>query len=148
MPKKSKPALSGYDGPRKTSLESIRLHCRQCMGDNLALIRDCVTAACALHAYRSGEIEEGASRRLLRVVRTFCDTCAADGDVAGCGAGKTYQSLPPCPLWPYRMGKSPYTSARVRDQRRARAVQSRFWETPQGISAKGSDDTGSAPTSA
>ena len=147
MTKKIKPALRGYDGPRKTSLESIRLHCKQCMGDHLALIRDCATGACALHPYRSGEIEEGASRRLLKVIRSFCDTCAADGDVGGCGAGKTYQSLPPCPLWPYRTGRSPYVTQRVRDQRRARAVQSRFWETGQAVSVQGSDDTGPPPTS-
>lgn len=147
MAKKNKPALSGYDGPRKTALESIRSHCRQCMGDNLALIRECQTKGCALHSYRTGEIETGASRRLLKVIRSFCDTCAAEGDVSGCTAGRVFLALPPCPLWPYRTGRSPYTSEKVREQRRARAVQSRFWETGQANSAKGSDDTSPASPS-
>jgi len=124
MSKKTSPAVPGYDGPRKSALESIRLHCRQCMGDSLALIRDCVTTECAFHPYRSGEIPAGASRRLLKVIRSFCESCAADGDVAGCTAGKSYLSLSPCPIWPFRSGRNPYYGEGRKERLREHAIRS------------------------
>ena len=122
MPKKTKLAVTGFDGPRKTALESIRLFCVQCMGGQRNLVADCPSVDCAFHAYRSGVIEAGASRRLLRVIRSYCDGCAPGGDVAGCTAGKIYLDLSPCPIWPFRSGRSPYYSAEAREQRRARAI--------------------------
>ena len=122
MPKKNKPAVAGFDGPRKTALESIRLHCIACAGGSYALVADCTSHDCAFFAYRSGAIADGASRRLLRVIKSYCDGCAPDGDAAGCTAGKCYLSLAACPLWPYRTGRSPYFSEKAREQRRARAL--------------------------
>ena len=122
MPKKSKVAIPGYDGPRKTALESIRLFCIQCMGGSFALVTDCPSVDCAFYPYRSGAIEAGASRRLLKVIRSYCDGCAPGGDVAGCTAGKIYLDLSPCPVWPLRSGRSPYYSAEAREQRRVRAI--------------------------
>ncbi len=122
MPKKIKVAVPGYDGPRKTALESIRLHCVQCMGGSPSLVTDCPSADCAFYAYRSGVIEVGASRRLLRVIRAYCDGCAPSGDVNGCTAGRHYLDLSPYPVWPFRSGRSPYYSAEAREQRRARAI--------------------------
>ena len=119
---KTKPTVPGYDGPRKTALESIRLFCIGCMGGSFALVSECPSVDCAFHAYRSGVIEAGASRRLLRVIRSYCDGCAPGGDVAGCTAGKIYLDLPPCPIWPFRSGRSPYYSAEAREQRRTRAL--------------------------
>jgi len=37
-------------------------------------------------------------------------------------AGKVFMDLTPCPIWPYRRGVSPYFSAKVREQRRERAL--------------------------
>lgn len=122
MPKKIKPAVPGFDGPRKTALESIRLFCIGCMGGSFALVTKCPSVNCAFHAYRSGAIEAGASRRLLKVIRSYCDGCALGGDVAGCTAGRNFLDLTPCPIWPFRSGRSPYYSAEARAQRRARAI--------------------------
>jgi hypothetical protein len=117
-----KPAVPGFDGPRKTALESIRLHCVQCMGGSFALVSECPSMDCVFHAYRMGIIEGGASRRLLRVINSYCDGCAPGGDVAACTAGKMYLDLSPCPIWPFRSGRSPYYSAEAREQRRVRAI--------------------------
>lgn len=119
---KAKPAVPGYAGPRKTALESIRLHCVQCQGGSFALVSECASVDCAFHAYRTGVIEVGASRRLLKVIKSYCAGCAPSGDVGGCTAGKNYLDLTPCPIWPYRRGVSPYYSAEAREQRRARAI--------------------------
>ena len=119
---KAKPAVPGFDGPRKTALESIRLFCVGCMGGSFALVSECPSVDCAFHAYRSGAIEAGAPRRLLKVIKSYCDTCAPGGDVGGCTAGRCYLDLSPCPIWPFRSGRSPYYSAEAREQRRARAI--------------------------
>lgn len=119
---KTRPAVPGYEGARKTALESIRLHCVQCMGGSFTLVTDCRSSDCVFHQYRSGAIEAGASRRLLKVIKTFCDICAPGGDVNSCTAGRRYMDLSPCPVWPFRRGVSPYYSAEAREQRRARAI--------------------------
>ena len=138
---KTRPAVPGFDGPRKTALESIRLHCVQCMGGSFALVTDCPSPACLFFPYRSGAIEAGASRRLLRVIRSYCDGCAPGGDVAGCTAGRCYLDLFPCPVWPYRRGVSPYYSAEAREQRRARAISLFGTATQEADSAPGFAET-------
>lgn len=142
MPKKIKPAVSGFDGPRKTALESIRLFCLGCMGGARSLVADCPSSDCIFYPYRSGAIEPGASRRLLKVIKSYCDICAPGGDVAGCTAGKNYLDLSPCPSWPYRMGRSPYFSAEAREQRRARALSLFGRATQEADSAPRIDGTG------
>ena len=122
MPRKIKATAPAFDGPRKTALESIRLFCVGCMGGSFALVTDCPSVDCAFYPYRSGAIEAGASRRLLKVIRAYCDGCAPDSDVGGCTAGKIYLDLSPCPIWPFRSGRSPYYSAEAREQRRTRAI--------------------------
>jgi hypothetical protein len=122
MSKKSKVAVPGFDGPRKTALESIRLFCIGCMGGQRNLVADCPSTGCIFFNYRMREIADGASRRLLKVIRSYCDGCAPGGDVACCTAGKIYLDLSPCPVWPFRSGRSPYYSAEAREQRRTRAI--------------------------
>jgi len=122
MHKNPNPAVPGYDGPRKTALESLRLFCIGCMCGSFSQVSDCPSVDCAFYLYRMGIIEDGASRRLLKVIKTYCDGCAPGGDVAGCAAGKNYLDLVPCPVWPYRRGVSPYYSAEAREQRRARTI--------------------------
>ena len=122
---KAKPAVPpGFDGPRKTALESIRLHCVQCMGGSFALVADCPSTACLFFPYRSGVIEAGASRRLLKAIRSYCDGCAPGGDVAGCTAGKCYLSLSACPVWPFRSGRSPYYGEGRKERLREHAIRS------------------------
>ena len=122
MSKSTKPVVPGYDGERKTPLEAIRAHCVRCQGGSFALVSDCNSPACPFYAYRSGAISEGASRRLLRVIKSYCDACAPDGDAAGCTAGKCYLDLAACTLWPFRRGRSPYYSEKTREACRARAL--------------------------
>lgn len=143
---KAKPAVPGFDGPRKTALESIRLFCIGCMGGSLSLVTDCPSTACMFFPYRSGAIEPGASRRLLKVIRTCCDGCAPDGDVAGCTAGKIYLDLLPCPIWPFRSGRSPYYSAEAREQRRARALSLFGSATQEADSRSGFDGSAASGT--
>ena len=138
---REKPSAPGFDGPRKTSLESIRLHCVQCMGGSFALVTDCPSTACVFFPYRSGVIEAGKSRRLLRVIRSYCDGCASGGDANGCTAGRCYLSLAPCPVWPFRSGRSPYYSAEVREQRRARALSLFGTATQEADCATGFSET-------
>ena len=92
------------------------------MGGQRNLVADCPSTGCIFFNYRMGEIADGASRRLLKVIRSYCVGCALGGDVAGCTAGKIYLDLLPCPIWPYRRGVSPYYSAEAREQRRTRAI--------------------------
>ncbi len=122
MPRKIKAAVPGFDGARKTALESIRLFCVGCMGGSFALVSECPSLDCVFHAYRKGVIEAGAPRRLLNVIKSYCVGCAPSGDVGGCKAGKNFLDLTPCPIWPYRRGVSPYYSAKAREPRRARAI--------------------------
>jgi len=144
---KTKPAVPGFDGPRKTALESIRLFCVQCMGGSFALVAECPSTACIFYPYRSGAIEPGASRRLLKVIRSHCDICAPGGDVAGCTAGKIYLDLSPCPIWPFRSGRSPYYSPEAREQRRARAISLFGSGTQEADSAPRIDGIGVGGTS-
>ena len=122
MPKNNKPAVPGFDGPSKTTLESLRLFCIGCMGGSFSLVTDCPSTGCLFYPYRSGVIETGASRRLLKVIKSYCEACTPGGNVAGCTAGSCYLSLAPCPVWPFRRGVSPYYSAKTREARRARAL--------------------------
>lgn len=121
---KSKPAVPGFDGPRKTALESIRLFCVGCMGGQRNLVADCPSTGCMFFPYCMGEIANGASRRLLRVIRSYCDGCASGGDVAGCTAGRNFLDLAPCPLWPFRAGSNPYYGDKRRERLREHAIRS------------------------
>jgi len=142
MPKKKASQLAGYEGKRLTPLAAIRSMCRSCMGNGAQLVADCVSEACPLHPYRSGAIEAGASRRLLRVIKTFCATCAADSDAAACTAGRAYLSLPACPLWPYRLGRSPFVSAEVRERRRELGLKYGFGAAQEPVSRARIDGIG------
>lgn len=147
MPKSLKKPVPGYDGPRKTSLESIRLFCIACMGGSFALVASCTSTTCPFHGHRMGVIEPGASRRLLKVIKSYCDTCALGGDVTGCTAGRCFLDLAPCPVWPFRNGRSPYYSVEAREQRRVRANYLFGNVTQEADCAHGIDVTGAGGTS-
>jgi hypothetical protein len=128
MPKKTKPAVPGFDGPRKTALESIRLFCVGCMGGSFALVAECPSVDCIFYRYRTGTIEPGADRRLMRIIKTYCaEQCLPQEDPAGCTAGKAYLDLSPCPVWPFRLGRNPYYGDERRERLREQAISS-GWE--------------------
>lgn len=91
-----------------TPLQAIRKKCLECMNDQPSLIRDCHQSDCILHPYRMGRIEEGADRRLLRVIRSFClEYAGSKSEVRNCAHGDAYLGLFSCPLFDFRMGRRP-----------------------------------------
>lgn len=124
MPKKSKPAVPGFDGPRKTALESLRLFCVGCTGGSFALVADCPSKGCLFFPYGSGSIADGADRRLLRIIKCYCEACEPDGNPSACTAGKKYLDLDPCWVWPFRTGRSPYYGEGRREKLRQHALAS------------------------
>ena len=89
-----------------TPLQSIRKECLYCMGGSFKLVAECETITCGLWSYRTGRIEPGADRRLLRVIRQFCLQCVGSAiEVRKC-TGKLLDGTI-CNLHPYRHGKRP-----------------------------------------
>lgn len=100
--------LPGFEGKRRTPLLAIRAFCLACMGGSAQLVAECASTTCPFHGQRTGTIEPGASRRLLKVIKAYCaGQCLSQGDPVGCMAGRGYLDLSPCPCWPYRMGRNP-----------------------------------------
>ena len=125
MPKKLKPAVPGYDGKRQTALESIRAFCVGCQGGQHSLVTACPSTACAFFPYRSGSIADKADRRLLRIIATYCrEQCLPQEDPRDCTAGKMFLDLSPCPVWPFRTGRSPYYGEGRREKLRQHALTS------------------------
>jgi len=123
MPKKSSSAIPGYDGKRRTALESLRAFCVSCMGGQPSLVAGCPSGDCTLFPYRSGEIEDGADRRLTRVIKSYCsEQCLPAEDPAGCTAGKKYLEHAACALWPFRRGRNPYYGDARRERLRQHAL--------------------------
>ena len=119
-----KPVVPGFDGKRRTALESIRRFCLACMGGSAPLVAECASPACAFHGHRMGVIEQGADRRLVRVIAGYCrEQCQPGEDPAACTAGKVFMDLEPCPCWPFRTGRNPYISAEQREKQRQRAQE-------------------------
>ena len=139
-----KPVVPGFDGKRRTALESIRRFCLACMGGSAPLVAECASPACAFHGHRMGVIEQGADRRLVRVIAGYCrEQCQPGEDPAACTAGKVFMELEPCPCWPFRTGRNPYISAEQRERQRQRAQEqyhlaggeARFRPKPAGTPA-------------
>ena len=119
-----KPVVPGFEGKRRTALESIRRFCLACMGGSAPLVAECASPACAFHGHRMGVIEQGADRRLVRVIAGYCrEQCQPGEDPAACTAGKVFMDLEPCPCWPFRTGRNPYISAEQREKQRQRAQE-------------------------
>lgn len=94
----------GNDLRKLTPLQSIRKECLYCMGGSSKLVADCETITCVLRMYRTGRIEPGADRRLLRVIRSFCLQCVGTSDEVRKCTGKMIDGTV-CNLHSYRIGK-------------------------------------------
>jgi hypothetical protein len=112
--------MTTYQGKRLSPLKAIRSFCRWCCGGSAPEVPLCPSTGCAFHPYRKGTIPPGASRQLMRVFKARCLECAADHDPASCDAFQTYEIHPPCPCWPYRLGRNPNYCEKAREQRRER----------------------------
>lgn len=114
---------------RFTALEAIRKFCLQCQGGVFANVTECQHAACPIYSYRLGVPLPAGKHRPLKTIRTYCvEECQAgnqgqaddcQGDTAAAG---------PCPVFPFRMGKSPNVTAETREKRRA----ANFRQTAEG----------------
>jgi hypothetical protein len=93
--------------PKKfTPLQSIRKQCLYCMGGSFKLVNECETITCVLWSYRTGIIQPGADRRLLRIIRAFCLECVEGyTEVKNC-TGKMVDGHK-CNFHQYRCGKRP-----------------------------------------
>ena len=106
-----------YEGERRSPLEAIRAFCLCCCGESKHDVRLCPSTGCAFHAYRAGIIPPGAARSLLKIVKARCLDCMPDG-AAKCDAFQACDIHPPCPCWPFRLGRNPNIGPEVREKRR------------------------------
>ena len=106
-----------------TALEAIHKHCLMCVNGYRDILRTCEYKACPLWPYRMGtRPADGIPHRPLKACRRFCvDECQAEQahQVQGC-QGNTW-AVGPCPLYKFRMGKSPNISQETKEKRRANA---------------------------
>ena len=96
-----KPVVPGFEGKRRTALESIRRFCLACMGGSAQLVAECASTTCTFHGYRMGVIEEGAGHLHHRqgvhgsgAVRVVAIQDGAQSVHQRRAAGK---AAPPCP---------------------------------------------------
>lgn len=106
-----------FSGKRRKPLNAIRAFCLWCSGGSALEVRLCPGVACVFYAYRMGAIPEGASRSMIRAIKARCLDCKPDG-AADCDASQAYEIHPPCPCWPYRMGRNPNIGAEQREKLR------------------------------
>lgn len=106
-----------FSGKRRKPLNAIRAFCLWCSGGSALEVRLCPGVACVFYAYRMGAIPEGASRSMIRAIKARCLDCKPDG-AADCDASQAYEIHPPCPCWPYRLGRNPNIGAEQREKLR------------------------------
>jgi len=114
------PSIPGFAGPRLTPLRAIATYCRECFG---GLASDCTPTDCIFWLYRTGTIPEGASRQLVRIIKSYCAGCLPGENPAGCSACIEYRGLAPCACWPFRMGRNPYYGDEQREKLRQHALR-------------------------
>jgi len=116
-----------FTGKRRTPLTAIRAYCLWCCGNSSREVELCPSTDCALYFYRLGKIPAGASRRLLKVIRSRCLECVdGPGEVTRCAAHEAFAGQPPCPLWLYRFGRNPNISEKARTKRRKQGLMHGF----------------------
>ena len=114
-----------YQGKRQSPLTSIRAFCVWRCGGSSSEVIACQSTTCAFHAYRMGIIPPGASRSLVRIIKIRCSDCKPEG-AADCDAFQAYQLHPPCPCWPFRMGRNPNIGLEQREKLRERGKRIGF----------------------
>lgn len=118
-----------------SALEAIRKFCLQCQDGVSANVTECQYAACPFYAYRMGVALPAGKHRPLKTIRAYCvEECQAgnQGQVEGCQGDTAVAGS--CPVFPFRMGKSPNITAETRAKRRA----ANFRQTAAGRNVLGS----------
>ena len=103
-----------------SALEAIRKFCLQCQGDVFANATKCQHTSCLFYVYRLGVALPAGKHRPLKTIRAYCvEECQAgnQGQVEGCQGDTAVAGS--CPVFPFRMGKSPNVTAETRAKRRA-----------------------------
>lgn len=93
-------------------LKQIRSQCLECMGGSYALVRDCGSESCPLHAFRMGKKSKLATTTALKAIRAFCLECVGTWHEVEQCTGKMI-SGPDCPFYFYRKGKNPKLKGRA-----------------------------------
>ena len=120
-----------YPGKRRSPLKAIRAFCVWCCGGSAPEVQLCPSASCAFYPYRMGTIPPGASRGLMKAFKARCLECAADHDPANCDAFQKYEIHPPCPVWPYRLGKNPNIGMEQREKLRGHGKRLMNFASPR-----------------
>lgn len=118
-----------------SALEAIRKFCLQCQDGVSANVTECQHTACPFYAYRLGVALPAGKHRPLKTIRTYCvEECQAgnQGQVEGCQGDTAVAGS--CPVFPFRMGKSPKVTVETRAKRRA----ANFRQTAAGKNVLGS----------
>ena len=107
-----------FQGKRRGPLAAIRAFCMWCCGGQWSEVAACQSVNCHFLQYRRGVIPPGAGRSLVRIIKGRCLDCMPDGP-ANCDAFQAYEIHPPCPCWPFRMGRNPNIGKEQREKHRA-----------------------------
>ena len=98
-------------------LQSIKAHCKWCVGGNLQHVRECADRNCPLHPLREGKAVKGVSP--LQTIRRKCRECVETSqDVANC-PGQVFNGF--CPIHPFRFGKKPERRSEAEQEAEANA---------------------------
>jgi len=112
---------------RLSPLQAIRRQCLGCMGGKSKFVAECPDEVCVLFPYRTGKIEPGASRSLVKMIHKYCIKCVGSAnELKGCQANETYLGNDPCYLWPFRLGTNPNITRATREKRKAIAQKHNF----------------------
>ena len=119
-----------YEGKRRSPLDAIRAFCMWCCGGSALEVRLCPSAGCAFSLYRAGTIPARARRSLVKIIKARCLDCIPDG-AADCDAFQALEHHPPCPCWPFRMGKNPNIGAATRKKRKEQGKRQMDFAAPR-----------------
>jgi hypothetical protein len=126
--------LIKFEGKRRSPLDAIRAFCLWCCGGQWSEVAACPSDKCAFYPYRRGAIPPGVGRSLVRIIKARCLDCMPDG-AADCDAYQALEHHPPCPCWPFRMGKNPNIGSEARKKRREYGKRQMNFTAPRPESA-------------
>jgi hypothetical protein len=114
--------VPAYEGKKRTPLEAVAAHCRRCIGGTLRVVEQCTDTNCPTYPIRLGTLQGLKGAKVLKSIKNFCeDYCLPEEPAKECTANKAYGCNPPCELWPFRTGTSPYVKRTTKKNRSQKA---------------------------